>query len=78
VPFFYQTGEQIEQGDRVLLHGEPGEIEFAADPVHDPNGWFVQQFGGGVMITEPKVFGSLFLDAPVSDYDDLEFVSRGS
>jgi len=30
------------------------------------------------MIAEPKVFGSLFINAPVSQYDDLEFVSRGS
>lgn len=32
--------------------------------------------GGGVMVAEPKVFGHLFIDAPVSDYADLEFVSR--
>jgi hypothetical protein len=78
VPFFYKSGEQIQPGDRVLLHGELGEIEFVADPADDPNGWFVQQLGGAVMIIEPRVFGSLFLDATVSDYDDLEFVSRGS
>jgi hypothetical protein len=29
------------------------------------------------MIVEPKVFGRLFIPAPVSQYDDLEFVSRG-
>ena len=54
----------------------PG-IEFVADPVDDPNAWFVQQYGGAVMIVEPKVFGTLFVHAPVSQYDDLEFVSRG-
>jgi hypothetical protein len=78
VPFFYQSGEQIKRGDRVRLHGEPGEIEFVADPAGDPSDWFVKEYGGGVMIAEPKVFGSLFINAPVSQYEDLEFVSRGS
>jgi len=78
VPFFYQSGEQIKQGDRVRLHGESGEIEFIADPVDDPNDWFVEKVGGGIMVIEPKVFGRLFIDAPVSQYDDLEFVSRRS
>jgi hypothetical protein len=77
VPFFYRSGQQIKPGDRVRLHGEPGEIEFVADRVDDPNHWFVKQYGGGVMIVEPKVFGTLFVDAPVSQYEDLEFVSRG-
>jgi hypothetical protein len=29
------------------------------------------------MVVEPKVFGRLFIDTPVSDYEDLEFLSRG-
>ena len=66
MPFFYQSGEQIKRGDRVRLHGELGEIELVADPC-----------GGGVMVVEPRVFGRLFVPAPVSQYDDLEFVSRG-
>jgi len=77
MPFFYQSGEQIKAGDHVLLHGEPGEVEFVADPAVDPNDWYVKEHGGGVMIAEPKVFGGLFINAPVSDYEDLEFVSRG-
>ena len=78
MPFFYRSGERIKRGDRVRLHGEPGEIEFVADPLDDPNDWLVKQYGGGVMIVEPKVFGTLFVDAPVSQYEDLEFVSRAS
>lgn len=58
------------------LHGEPGEIEFVADPLGDPTDWYVQKFGGGIMIVEPKVFGRLFINRPVSDYEDLEFVSK--
>jgi hypothetical protein len=69
VPYFYQSGEQIKPGDRVRLHGEPGEVEFVAAP---------DEHGGGVTIVEPKVFGRLFIPAPVSQYEDLEFVSRGS
>ena len=75
--FVYHSGEKIESGDRVILHGEPGEIEFVADPSDNPTDWYVQELGGGVMIVEPKVFGHLFLPPPVSDYDGLEFVSRG-
>ena len=37
VPLKYQSGEQIAKGDRVLFHGEPGEIELVADPLaNDP------------------------------------------
>ena len=76
MPFFYRSGEEIRAGDRVRLRGEPGEVEFVADPVHHPEDWYVTEFGGGVMIVEPKAFGRLFLKAPVSDYADLEFVRR--
>jgi hypothetical protein len=78
VPFFYQSGEQINPRDRVCLHGELAEIESVHDPVSDPNDWYAEEFGGGVMVAEPKTFGYLFIKAPVTDYDDLEFVSRGS
>jgi hypothetical protein len=38
----------------VLFHGEPGGIELVADPtVPDPEtDWFVQEYGGGVMILD--------------------------
>jgi hypothetical protein len=77
VPFFYQSGEQINPRDRVSLHGEPAEIESVHDPADGLSDWYVETHGGGVMIAEPKVFGHLFIDAP-ADYEDLEFVSRGS
>ena len=77
MPFFYQSGEEVKLGDRVRLHGETGEIELVADPLDDPNDWYVKEYGGGVMIVEPKVFGHLFVPAPVGQCDDLEFVSRG-
>jgi len=43
----------------------------------DPDDWYVKQYGGGVMIVEPKAFGRLFINSPVSQYEDLEFVARG-
>lgn len=56
--YTYQSGEEIKPGDRVLLHGEPGEVEFVVDPLSDPANWYVTEYGGGVMILEPKVFGA--------------------
>jgi hypothetical protein len=78
VPFFYhRSGERVRKGDLVRLHREPGEVEFVADPLDDTKNCYVKEFGGGVMILEPKCFGRLLIPFPVSDYDDLEFVSRG-
>ncbi len=51
----------------MLLHGEPGQIELVTDAAS----------GSGVMVVEPKVFGRLFIEAPVNHYEDLEFLSRG-
>ena len=65
------------RGDRVMLHGEPGEIEFVADKlVGDPAmDWYVQELGGGVMVVEPKVFGRVFL-RETEDAEDLVFLAR--
>jgi hypothetical protein len=71
------SGEEIKEGDLIRFHGEPGEIEFVADSlVSDPEtDWYVQEFGGGVMIIEPKCFGRAFLSRPEIK-EDLVFVSR--
>lgn len=45
--FFYSSGEEIRPGDRVLIHGEVGEIEFIADPAKNSDDWYVRQHGGG-------------------------------
>jgi hypothetical protein len=73
----YPNGEEIRKGDRVLFHGEPGEIEFVADPaISDPEtDWYVQEYGGGVMILEPKYFGRAFLSEPQAA-EDLKFLAR--
>lgn len=78
--FKYESGVEIRKGDRVLFHGEPGEIELVAsgpgDPETDP---YVQEYGGGVMVVEPKVFGRVFIPADqLEKTEDLEFVARAS
>jgi hypothetical protein len=77
MPLMYKSGEEIKQGDRVMFHGEPGEIEFVADPHgnHPETDWFVEEYRGGVMIIEPKHFGRAFLIQP-DVAEDLIFVSR--
>ena len=74
----YQSGEEIKNGDRVLFHREEAEVEFVALDSSDPHtGWFAQEYGGGVMISDPKVSGHTFIPSGHLDhYEDLEFVSR--
>jgi hypothetical protein len=59
----YQSGEEIKKGDRVLFHGEPGEIEFVVDGSNEDAALdcHLREFGGGAMIREPKHFGSVFI-----------------
>ena len=52
---FFRSGEQVKAGDRVRLHGEPGEIESVHDPVKDPDDWFIKMCGAGAMIAEESV-----------------------
>jgi hypothetical protein len=77
VPITYHSGQEIKKGDRVLYHDEPGEIEFVADPLVPDNetSWYLEEYGGGVMIVEPKVFGRVFV-RDTKDDEDLIFVAR--
>jgi len=77
MPFKYMTGEEIRKGDYVKFHGEPGRIEFVAESsIDDPETtWYVKEFGGGVMILEPKVFGRALL-VETDTAEDLILVSR--
>jgi hypothetical protein len=72
----YQSGEEIKKGDRVLFHREPGQIEMVAVELGDPEtDWFMQEYGGGVMILE-RVSGRTFIPADqIDECKDLEFVS---
>lgn len=79
----YQSGEEVRKGDRVTYHGEQGDIEIVADP-ESPESvaetqWYIKEFGGGVLIREPKVFGLVFIPmAQIPDDEDLAFVARAA
>jgi hypothetical protein len=73
----YQTGEEIQKGDRVLFHRERGRIELVAAELGDPEAdWYIHEYGGGVMIIEEGA-GRTFIPADqIDECEDLEFVSR--
>jgi len=75
--FKYQTGEEIQKGDRVLFHREPGRIELVASRLGDPvTDWYIQEYGGGVMISD-AIAGHTFVPTDqIEECKDLEFVSR--
>lgn len=73
----YASGDEIRLGDQVDYDGARGEIELVADPeaAGAKDDWYVQEFGSGVMVAEPKVFGRVFVSAPEGDAM-LVFVAR--
>ncbi len=75
----YRCGTEVRKGDKVLSHGEPGEIEFVADAlVDDPAmDWNLRENGPGVMILEPKFFGRAYV-RDTETAEDVVFVSRTS
>jgi hypothetical protein len=77
MPFFYQSGQEINKGDRVTYHDEPGEIEFIAEKIvgDDEIDWHVTEHGGGVMIFAPKRFGHVFVHDAEND-EDLVLIAR--
>ena len=74
----YRSGEEIRKGDRVLFHGNPAEIELVArDPNDSEAAWYMQEFGGGVMILDPMVSGRTFIATDqINKCEDLDFVAR--
>jgi hypothetical protein len=72
----YQTGEEIQNGDRILFHREPGRIELVAAKPGDPEtDWYTQEYGGVMIIEEAD--GRTFIPADkIEECEDLEFVSR--
>ena len=69
----YQSGQGIRKGDKVLFHGQPGEIEFVVERlVGDPAiDWHMRQQGPGVMGLEPKHFGRAYI-RETENAEDLE------
>ena len=73
----YQTGEEIQKGDRMLFHREPGRIELvAAEPGDPETDWYIQEYGGGVMIIEEAAGRTVIPADKIEECEDLEFVSR--
>jgi hypothetical protein len=70
----YRSGEEIKTGDRVLFHGNEAAIELVACEPGDPaTDWYLDEFGGGVMIADPKVSGRTFIPAgQLAESDELE------
>jgi hypothetical protein len=74
----YRSGEEIKKGDCVLFHLGSAEIELVAcDPDDPATTWYVEEFGGGVLIREPNDPNLTFVPAyQLPEHADLEFVSR--
>ncbi len=67
----YQSGEEIQLGDRVTYGGNAGTIELVVegltgDPERD---WLFETIGAGIMVAEPKVFGRVYLHDPHEEED---------
>lgn len=77
-PLRYLSGEEIRRGDRVRFHGLQAEIEFSASDLNDPeHAWFVQQYGGGVMVKDLSVSGLTFIPVDqLKSYEGLVFIAR--
>lgn len=78
-PPVYLTGKEVKNGDRILFHGEPGEVEFVVtDVTGDPSmDWYLEEHPGGGVMIRAKEFGSVFL--PIGTIDGrLEYVSRSN
>ena len=76
MPLLYLTGEDIQEGDKILYDGLSGEVEVVADPAF-PKGeidWYVDEFGGGILVAEPSVFGRVFVR--LEDIPEDVFVAR--
>jgi len=73
----YRSGEEVNKGDLVLFHGNSAHVEFVASADHPQYAWYVQEYGGGIMVFDPAVSGRTFIPADqLLDYEDLEFISR--
>lgn len=62
----------------MLFHGNAASIELVAWAPNDPEtAWYLEEFGGGVMVLDPMVSGRTFIHADsIDEHEDLEFVSR--
>ncbi|HEY1755914.1 MAG TPA: hypothetical protein VGG72_10995 [Bryobacteraceae bacterium] len=72
---FYQSGEQVRTGDKIVYGGSPGQVEYVVEvPTGDPAmDWHLTHSpNGGIMIKTIEM-GRVFLE---SEDPDLDLVSR--
>jgi hypothetical protein len=76
LPFTYQTGDNVREGDKIVFQGEPGQVEFVASASSGTpeQKRYAEQHPKGILITTAKG-SSIFL---TNDHDvkDLVFISR--
>jgi hypothetical protein len=74
----YQSGEEIKKGDRVLYFRHLGVIEFVVtEHTGESNqDWYVDDFGGGVMVIDDAAGRTFISPDQVAECDELEFKSR--
>ena len=77
MPLTYQSGENIQTGDRVTYGGNAGTIELVVERLTGDleQDWLFESNGAGIMVAEPKVFGRVYLHDP-HDEEELLFVAR--
>ena len=77
MPLTYNSGEEIQRGDRATYGGNTCVIEVVVDGLTgDPEqDWLFKNHGAGILVVEPKVFGRVYLSAPQAE-EDLLFVAR--
>jgi hypothetical protein len=73
----YSSGEDIHPGDRVEYSGVSAIVEFVVAGPGEGAGldWYFQEHGAGAMLTDPVVFGRVYVSG--DDVEDLVLVSRG-
>jgi hypothetical protein len=76
---FYQSGEQVRTGDKIVYGGSPGQVEYVVEvPTGDPAmDWHLTHSPNGGIMLKTIAMGFVFLpDDQVADDEDLDFVSR--
>lgn len=75
---YHQSNEEIRRGDKVLYHGEPGEIQFVVEQLTGDaeKDWLMSEFGPGAMVLEPKFYKEGTFVTDTENAEDLILVSR--
>jgi hypothetical protein len=75
--FFYQSGEEVRPGDKIVYAGSPGHVEFVVDaPTGDPAvDWHLTHSPNGGFMIKTTTMGFVFLDGAEED-EDLDFLAR--